>query len=67
MGDYTIHCNRESRRHFRLIVDTDKINQIVAKQARNKKDKVDVFLISLHYVEKLATAESDFEIGLMNN
>jgi hypothetical protein len=37
MGNYTIHCNRESRRIFCLIVDTDKMNQIIVKQARNKK------------------------------
>ena len=43
MGDYTIQCNRESRRISCLIVDTDKMNQIIAKQARNKKDPVDVF------------------------
>ena len=30
MGDYTIHCNRESRGTSCLIVDTYKINQIIA-------------------------------------
>jgi hypothetical protein len=43
-----------------LIVDIDKMNQIIAKQARNKKDLVDVFLISLHFAEELATVKSDF-------
>ena len=28
--------------------------------ARNKKDPVDVFLISLHFAEELATVKSDF-------
>ena len=38
MGDdHTVQCNRESRRISCLIVDTDKTNQIIAKQARNKK------------------------------
>ena len=60
MGDYTVQCNRESRRISCLSVDTDKMNQIVAKQARNKKDPVDVFLISLYFVEKLATIKSYF-------
>ena len=41
MGDFIVQCNRESRRISCLIVDTDKMNQIIAKQARNKK--VDVF------------------------
>jgi hypothetical protein len=36
------------------------MNQIIAKQARNKKDAVDVFPISLHFAEDLATAKSDF-------
>ena len=36
------------------------MNQIIVKQARNKKDPVDVFLISLHFVEELATVISDF-------
>ena len=60
MGDYTVQCNRESRRISCLIVDTDKMKQIIAKLARNKKDPLDVFLISLHFVEKLATVKSDF-------
>jgi hypothetical protein len=36
------------------------MNQIIAKQARSKKDPVNVFLISLHFVEELATVKSDF-------
>jgi len=54
MGDYTIQRNRESRTISCLIVDNEKMNQIIAKQARNKKDPVDVFLISLHFAEELA-------------
>jgi hypothetical protein len=60
MGDFTIQCNRESRKISCLLVDTDKMNQIIVKQARNKKDPADVFLISLHFVEELATVKSDF-------
>ncbi len=36
------------------------MNQIIAKRARNKKDQVDVFLISLQFVEELATVKRDF-------
>ena len=36
------------------------MNQIIAKQARNKKDLVDVILISLHFAEELPTVRSDF-------
>jgi hypothetical protein len=60
MGDYTIQCNRESRKISCLIVDNNKMNQIIVKHARNKKDLVDVFLISLHFDEELATVKSDF-------
>ncbi len=60
LGDFTIQCDRESRRISCLIVDTDKMNQIIAKLARNKKDPLDVFLISLHFVEELAIVKSDF-------
>jgi hypothetical protein len=60
MGDYAIHCNRESRRISCLVVDTDEMNQIIAKQARNKKDQVNVSFSSLYFVEELATFKSDF-------
>jgi hypothetical protein len=36
------------------------MNQIIVKHARNKKDPVDVFLISLYFAEELATVKSDF-------
>ena len=58
MGDCTIHCNREPRRISCLIVDTDKMKQIIDKQSRNKKDPEDFFLISLHFAEELATVKS---------
>jgi len=43
-----------------MIVDSDKIGQIIVKQARNKKNPSDVFLISLHIVEELATVKSGY-------
>ena len=58
---YRVQCNRESRRVSCLIVNTNKMNQIIAKQAQNKKDPVDVFLISLHFAEVLATVKNNFE------
>ena len=36
------------------------MNQISAKQARNNKDRVYVFLICLHFAEELATVKSYF-------
>jgi hypothetical protein len=59
IGDYIVQCNRESRRISCLIFDPDKMNQIIVKQARNKKDPVDFFLISIHFVEELAIVKSD--------
>ena len=63
MGDYILQCNRESCRISCLIVDTDKMNQIIVKHARNKKDPVDVFLISLHFAEELATVNRNRDFG----
>jgi len=60
MGDFKINCNRESRIISCMIADFDKINQIFAKRARNKKNPSDVFLISLHFDEDLASVKSDF-------
>jgi len=60
MGDFTINCNRESRRISYMLVDFDKIDQKFFKHARNKKNPSDVFLISLHFDEDLASVKSDF-------
>jgi hypothetical protein len=61
MGNFSINCNRESRYKNCMIVDCDKMDQInVIKQARNKKNPIVVFLISLHFAEDLTTIKSDF-------
>ena len=60
MGDFTINCNRELRRISCMIVDSDKMDQIIVKQARNKKNPSDVFLIPLHFAEDLTSVKSDF-------
>jgi hypothetical protein len=44
-----------------LIVDSDKKDHIIVKQTINKSDPSDVFLISLHFVEDLASVKSEFE------
>ncbi len=43
-----------------MIVDSDKMSQIIVKQDQNTKSSSWVFLLSLHYVEELANAKSDF-------
>ena len=61
MGDFTINCNRESRRNYCMIVDSDKMEQIIVKQARrNKKNPSDVFLMSLHFAEDSASVKIEF-------
>ena len=60
MGDFTINCNRESRRICCMIVDSDKMDQIIVKQAINKKNPSDVFLMSLEFAEDLASVKSNF-------
>ena len=37
MGDFTVNCNRESRRISCMIVDSDKIYQVTVKQAKKRK------------------------------
>ncbi len=37
-----------------------KMNQLIAKQARKKEDRVDIFLIFLRFVEELVIVISDF-------
>jgi hypothetical protein len=59
MGDFTINCNRESRRISFMIVDYDKIDQIIVEQAINKKNLSVVFFISLHFAEDCASVKSD--------
>jgi hypothetical protein len=61
MGDFTINHNLESRRISCMIVASNKMDQIIVKHAKNKKNPSDVFLISLHFVEDLASVKSDFE------
>jgi hypothetical protein len=43
-----------------MIVDYDKMDQMIVNQVINKKDPSDVFLISLHFAEELASVKSDF-------
>ena len=42
-----------------MIVDSDKLDQIIVKQVRNQKNSSDVFLI-LNFAEDLASVKSDF-------
>ena len=56
----TTNCNRESRRNSCMIVDSDKTNQMIGMQARNKKNPSDIFLIYLHFAKDLATIKSYF-------
>ena len=43
LGDFTINCNRESRRISCRVVDSNKMDQRIFKHARNKKNPSDVF------------------------
>ena len=60
MGDLTINCNHESRRMPCMIVVSDKMDQIIAKQDSNKKNPSDILLTPLHFGEGLASVKSDF-------
>ena len=56
----TVNCKAEPRRVSCVIVDSDKINQIIIKQSRNKKRPSELFLISLPFTEDLKSVKSDF-------
>ena len=60
MGNFSIHCNRESRRISCMLVDSDNMDKIIVKQARNKEKPSYVVLISLHAAEDLVTIKSIF-------
>ena len=57
MGDFTINCNYESRRISCMIVGSDKMDQMIVKHAKNKKNPSDAVLISLHFAEDLASVK----------
>jgi len=56
----TLACHLEPRRISCLLVGTTKMDKILIKQSRNKKNPTDVFLISLQFKEDLETIKSDF-------
>jgi ssRNA-specific RNase YbeY (16S rRNA maturation enzyme) len=56
----TVACHREPRRVSCLLVDKSKMDKILIKQSRNKKNPADVFLISLQFKEDLEKIKSDF-------
>jgi hypothetical protein len=60
IGDFTINCNRESRRISCIIVDSYKRDKIIVKEVRNKKNPGGVFLISFFFAEDLASVKSYF-------
>ena len=60
MGDFTIKCNRESCIISYMIVDSDKMDQIIVKHARSNKNPSGIFPISLHFAENLASVKIDF-------
>jgi hypothetical protein len=60
MVTFGVNYNRDSCRASCINVDYDKMNQIIVKRARNKKNSSDVLLISLYFAEDLATIKNDF-------
>jgi len=60
MKNATVDCHREPRRISCLLVETTKMDKILIKQSRNKKNPADIILISLRIKEDLETIKSDF-------
>ncbi len=56
----TVVCHREPRRIICILVETSKMDKILIRQSRNKKNPSDVFVISLEFKEDLDKIKSDF-------
>ena len=60
IGMNVVNCKAEPRRVSCMVVDSDKMNKIIIKQSRNKKNPSELFLISLQFMEELDSVKSDF-------
>ena len=67
MGDLMINCNRESRRISCMIVDSDKMDQIIVEHARNMNNPRDVFLYLFTLLRTWHPLRVTSEISLINN
>jgi hypothetical protein len=60
IGDIPFSCESHPRRVSCLLVDSYKMQKILAKAARNKHTKSELFLVSLHFFEELESIKTVF-------
>ncbi len=53
-------CESQPRRVSSLLVDSSNMQKILAKAARNKHTKSELFLASLHFAEELESIKTNF-------
>ena len=53
MGDIPFVCESQPRRGSCILVDSFKIQKILAKAARNKQTESELFLVPLHFAKEL--------------
>ncbi len=60
IGDMPLACESQPRRVSCLLVDSSKMQKIVAKATRNKHTESEMCLVSLHFSEELESIKMDF-------
>ena len=55
-----VACESQPRRVSCLLVDSFKMQKILAKVARNKHAENELFLVSLHFFEELKSIKANF-------
>jgi len=60
IGNIPFLCESQPRRVSCLLVDSSKIQKILAKDARNKHTERGLFLVSLHFAEEMGSIKTDF-------
>ena len=58
IGDIPFACESQPRRVSCLLVDSSKIEKILAKAVRNKHTESELFLMSLHFSEELESIKN---------
>jgi hypothetical protein len=60
IGDMPFACESQPRWVSCLLVDSSKMQKILAKAVRNKHTESELFLVSLHFSEELESIKTDF-------
>jgi hypothetical protein len=60
IGGISFICVSQPRRVSCFLVDSSKMHKILAKAARNKHTKSELFLLSLHFAKELESIKIDF-------